>query len=108
MLVDFVLELGRYEEVMPLLTRDEFFSPIVLCKLLSSLFFCFLARSNQFSSSSGTSTLVDFVKYGGEHATTQKALLQALKHHPDVFSIIIGKKFLLRFILLSLLFFFAC
>eukprot|EP00026_Physarum_polycephalum_P007759 Phypoly_transcript_07825.p1 GENE.Phypoly_transcript_07825~~Phypoly_transcript_07825.p1 ORF type:complete len:520 (+),score=56.44 Phypoly_transcript_07825:83-1561(+) len=74
MIIDFVLELGRFDEVMALLTREDFETPLTLW----------------------TSTLVDFVKFGGDHATTQKALLQALKHHPHVLSIIIGVRSLPR------------
>lgn len=58
MLVDFVLELQRYEEVLPLLIKEDPNSPLVLW----------------------TNALVDFEKYGADHDQTNKALMQAIKY----------------------------
>lgn len=79
------MELGRYDEVMPLLQRQgDSNSPIVLCMY----HFSCVTNNNAFV---GNVTLMDFIKYGPDHKNTKKALADAVRIHPEALYVIIGK-----------------
>lgn len=101
MQIEFYLELKKYDSILPLLIRRDVHSAIILCTLtgkhkqsyyslpikVKTEIYLFILFTIFFT---GTTALINFLKFGPEGKRAIYSLTEAIKAQPIVLRIILG------------------